>query len=82
MWIRRSARACAPPRGGTGRPIAQSGAGRAGCRRGRPGGRAASSAAQAFRAGVTDRWGSDRWKRLARATGLGETALRAGAMDR
>ena len=37
--------------------------------------------ARAFRAGVTDRWGSDRWKRLARATGLGEAGP-AGGGDR
>ncbi len=43
--------------------------------------RAGSAAGRAFRAGVTDRWGSDRWTRLARATGLGEAVLRAGATE-
>ena len=43
---------------------------------------AGSPAARGFRAGVTDRWGSDRWTRLARATGLGEAALRADAIER
>ena len=43
---------------------------------------AGSPAARAFRAGVTDRWGSDRWRRLARATGLGEPVLRAEAIER
>jgi hypothetical protein len=43
---------------------------------------AGSPAARAFRAGVTDRWGSDRWTRLARETGLGVAVLRAEAIER
>jgi hypothetical protein len=38
--------------------------------------RASSAAPRAWRVGVTDRWGADRWHRLARATGRSEATLR------
>jgi hypothetical protein len=40
---------------------------------------AGSPAAAAWRIGVADRWGPDRWDRLARAVGSGEAALRVEA---
>lgn len=40
---------------------------------------ARSPRARAWRIRVADRWGSDRWARLAAATGVEESALRAGA---
>ncbi|MGE3235938.1 MAG: hypothetical protein AB7O78_19720 [Thermoleophilia bacterium] len=40
---------------------------------------AGSRKARAWRIRVADTWGADRWERLAAATGLDESALRAGA---
>jgi hypothetical protein len=43
------------------------------------GGAPASAKATAWRIGAADRWGADRWDRLARALGSTEAALRAEA---